>query len=84
MAFNLGRVTDCENRLQRDFVEFARLWSDVRETWQDERRAKFEQENLTSLGPSLNRFSAALRDFSDAVRKAERALDDEMTGNKSD
>ena len=56
MAFNLGRVIDCEGRLQRDFIEFARLWSDVKEDWLDDRCRRFEQEHLSTLGPSLSRF----------------------------
>ncbi len=82
MSFNLGRVTDCESRLQRDFVEFARLWTAVRDDWQDERCRQFEQEHLVSIGPSLNRFAAALRGFSDAVRKADRDLGDDMPGRE--
>jgi hypothetical protein len=78
MAFNLGRVTDCEGRLQRDFVEFVRLWSAVREDWLDERCRRFEQEHLSSLGPSMNRFTAALHEFSDSVRKADLALKDDQ------
>lgn len=77
MAFNLGRVTDCQNRLQRDFIEFSRLWAEVRKDWADQRREQFERDHLTTIGPSLNRVSAALQDFSEAVRKAEKALDDE-------
>ena len=77
MAFNLGRVTDCEGRIQRDFVEFARLWSRVREDWLDDRCRRFEQERLSTLGPSLSRFSAALHEFSDAVRKADIDLRDD-------
>ena len=76
MSFNLGRVTDCEGRLQRDFVEFARLWTAVREDWLDERCRQFEQQHLSTLGPSLNRFTAALHEFSDAIRKADHALKD--------
>jgi hypothetical protein len=79
MAFNLGRVTDCEGRLQRDFVEFARLWTAVRENWLDDRCRRFEREHLSSLGPSLNRFTAALTEFSDAVRKADLALRDDQS-----
>ncbi len=78
MPFNLSGVTDCESRLKRDYIEFARLWSDVREDWLDDRRAQFERDHLESLGPSLNRFTTALRDFGDAVRKAERALEDDQ------
>lgn len=76
MAFNLGRAIDCEGRLQHDFIEFARLWADVKEDWLDQRRQKFEQQHLSTLGPSLNRFTAALHEFCDSVRKAEIALQD--------
>ena len=41
MSFNLGWVIDCEGRLQRDFNDFARLWSDVKQDWLDERRQRF-------------------------------------------
>lgn len=76
MAFNLGRVTDAENRLRRDFVEFSRLWRAVREDWLDERCARFENEHLSTIGPSLNRFTAALHEFCDSIRKADQALKD--------
>ena len=78
MSFNLGRVIDCEGRLQRDFTEFARLWSDVKQDWLDERRQRFEQQHLSTLGPSLNRFAAALHEFNDVVRKADLALKDDQ------
>ena len=74
--FNLGRLTDCEGRLQRDFVDFARLWTAVREDWLDDRCRQFEEQHLTSLGPSLNRFTAALHEFTDVIRKADRELKD--------
>ncbi len=77
MAFNLGRVTDSQNRLQRDFIEFARLWADVKDDWLDERRNRFERDHLSTLGPSLNRLSTTLQDFAEAVRKAERQLADD-------
>ena len=77
MSFNLGRVTDCEGRIQRDFTEFARLWSAVRQDWLDDRCRRFEQEHLSSLGPSLSRFTGTLHEFCDAVRKAERDLRDD-------
>ncbi len=77
MAFNLGRVIDCEGRLQRDFIEFARLWSDVKEDWLDDRCRRFEQEHLSTIGPSLSRFTAALHEFTEVVRKAEVALKDD-------
>ena len=78
MAFNIGRVTDAENRMRRDFIDFSRLWLAVKEDWLDERRDRFEHEHLSTLGPSLNRFTAALHEFSDAVRKADHALRDDQ------
>ncbi|NND96252.1 MAG: hypothetical protein HKN47_02855 [Pirellulaceae bacterium] len=77
MAYNLGPLTDAENRFRRDFVDFARLWADVKEDWLDDRCERFEKEHLASLGPSLNRFTAALHEFTAAVRKADRALLDD-------
>ncbi len=78
MAFNLGRVTDGENRLRRDFVEFSRLWKAVREDWRDERCGRFEKEYLLTIGPSLNRFTASLHEFCESIRKADRALQDDQ------
>ena len=77
MRFNLGPLTDAENRLRRDFVDFSRLWASVKEDWRDDRCRRFEQDHLSSLGPSLNRFMAALHEFTDTVRKADRALSDD-------
>ena len=77
MAFQIGRVADCEGRIQRDFTEFARLWSKVREDWLDDRCRKFEQEHLSSLGPSLSRFTGTLHEFCDSVRKADIELKDD-------
>ena len=77
MSYPLGRVTDCEGRLQRDFSEFARLWAGVREDWLDDRCRRFEKDHLSTIGPSLSRFTAALHEFGDAVRRAETELRDE-------
>lgn len=77
MSFPLGRITDCEGRLQRDFSEFVRLWNRVQEDWRDERCRQFEKDHLSTIGPSLSRFAAALHEFSDAVRKADTNLRDE-------
>lgn len=77
MTFRLAPITDCQNRLKRDYVEFARSWAAVKEDWLDDRCRQFEKEHLSTLGPSLNRFAAALNEFSDAVRKAESALQDD-------
>lgn len=77
MAFRLGRVTDCQDRLKRDYTEFARAWAMVKEVWLDDRCQRFERDHLSTLGPSLSRFSAALTEFSDAVRQAQRELKDD-------
>ncbi len=77
MSHSIGRITDCEARLQRDFSEFARLWARVREDWLDDRCRQFEQDHLSTIGPSLNRFVAALNEFTDTVRKADANLRDE-------
>ena len=77
MSIHLGRVSDCEGRIQRDFTEFARLWASVREDWLDDRCRKFEQEHLSSLGPSLSRFTGTLHEFCDVVRKADIELKDD-------
>ena len=37
MSFNLGSLSDSENRIRRDFIEFSKLWLAVREDWLDER-----------------------------------------------
>ncbi|MGB7343714.1 MAG: hypothetical protein WBD20_05855 [Pirellulaceae bacterium] len=77
MAFQFGTLTDAENRFKRDFIEFAKLWADVKDDWRDDRCRQFEQEHLSSLGPSLNRFSAGLSEFTNKIRKADRLLADE-------
>ena len=81
MAIKLGPVQDAENRIKRDFVEFSRLWSDVREDWLDDRCRKFEQQHLTTLGPSLSRLSSAMQEFCDVIRRADEALKDDSVGS---
>lgn len=77
MAFQLGPLMDAENRFRRDFVDFAKLWAEVKDDWRDDRARRFENEHLSSLGPSLNRFTAALTEFNDVVRKADKLLADD-------
>ncbi len=77
MSFQFGTLTDAENRFKRDFIEFARLWADVKEDWRDDRCRRFEQQHLTTLGPSLNRFTAGLNEFTNKIRQADRLLQDE-------
>ena len=79
MTFRLAPLYDCQDRLKRDYIEFARAWSNAKQVWLDDRCRQFEQEHLNTLGPSLNRLRAALSEFSDAVRKAETALKDDQT-----
>lgn len=73
---SLGQLTDGENRLQRDFGDLARAWGDVKGEWFDGQRDRFERQHLASLGPSLSRMVAQLRDFSDAAHRAARELED--------
>tara|TARA_R110002073_G_scaffold11940_6_gene53745 strand:- start:4963 stop:5220 length:258 start_codon:yes stop_codon:yes gene_type:complete len=81
MAIKLGPVQDAENRIKRDFTEFSRLWSKVREDWLDDRCRQFEQQHLTTIGPSLSRVSAAMQEFCDVIRRADKALEDDSVGS---
>ena len=76
MSFNLGPLHDAENRFQSDFTEFSKLWASTRENWLDQQCERFQKEHLSTLGPSLNRFCTALREFCDEARKADRLLAD--------
>jgi hypothetical protein len=79
MTFRLAPLNDCQDRLKRDYIDFARAWAAAKEDWLDDRCRQFEQEHLTTLGSSLNRFTASLNEFGDAVRKAESALKDDQS-----
>ncbi len=74
MEFRIGRLSDCENRIRRDFVEFSRLWAETTESWSDDRRKQFERERLSTLGPSLSRFSAEMHEFCETLQKANESL----------
>lgn len=76
MSVNLGALTDAENRFRHGFSEFARGWADVKENWLDDRCRQFELERLSTLGPTLSRFTAALHEFENNVRQADRELND--------
>ena len=76
MSFKLGPIQDAESRIRRDFIDFARLWADVRENWLDDRCRQFELERLSTIGPTLSRFTAALHEFENVVRQADRELSD--------
>ena len=75
--FNLSPLIDAQNRFQRDFVEFARIWQDAKDEWKDDRAKRFEQEHLSTLGPSLSRFAATLNEFTETLRKAQMAVNDQ-------
>ena len=74
---NISTLIDAQNRFRKDFVEFARIWQDAKDNWKDDRARRFEQEHLASLGPSLSRFSAALNEFTETLRAAQTALNDQ-------
>ena len=76
MSVNLGALADSENRFRHGFSEFARSWAVVRENWLDDRCRKFELERLSTIGPTLTRFTAALHEFENIVRQADRQLSD--------
>ena len=73
---NLGPLIDAQNRFRRDFVAFAAVWQDAKDNWKDDRARRFEQEHLSTLGPSLTRFAAALNEFTEQIRQAQSALSD--------
>lgn len=79
MSFPLAPLTDCQARLLRDYGDFVRSWGVVKEAWRDDRCRQFEQHHLSTLGPALHRFSAALVEFADTVRKADAALHDDRS-----
>ena len=75
--FNISPLIDAQNRFRRDFIDFSRIWQDAKDNWKDDRARRFEQEHLSSLGPSLSRFTAALNEFTEVVRKAQTTLNDQ-------
>jgi len=77
MSFPLGPLQDADNRLRHAFADLSRQWQATQEDWLDERRRRFEREHLSELGPSLSRLSAAIQELAEAVRIADRAVEDE-------
>lgn len=80
--FNIAPLVDAQNRFRRDFNEFARVWQETKEVWRDDRARRFEQEHLTSMGPSLSRFTATLAEFTEEIRKSQIEVAD--TGHQAD
>ncbi|TWT67352.1 hypothetical protein [Allorhodopirellula solitaria] len=74
--FPLGPLLESQTRVHQDFLEFAQQWQQTRASWRDEPARKFEQESLNHLAPTLTRVAAAMQDYADAVRSADRLLAD--------
>ncbi|MEM9366416.1 MAG: hypothetical protein AAGD07_10505 [Planctomycetota bacterium] len=72
----LGPVYEAQSHLRHEFQDFAKVWQTTRASWRDEPARQFEQQSLAPLGPTLNRVSAAIDAFVDAVRASEKALQD--------
>ena len=79
---NTAPLTDAQTRFRKDFHDFARPWQESKQVWKDDRARQFEQEHLGSLGPSLSRFTATLAEFTEALRKAQTAINDDQTADR--
>ena len=73
---NIAPLSDAQGRFRREFSEFADVWREAKENWRDDRARRFEQEHLSSLGPSLSRFSATLGEFIETIRRAQVQIHD--------
>ncbi len=74
MRQTLGQLSDCENRYRRHWLDFTRLWQNVKREWRDRRQEQFEQDHLRRLPSSLNRLSAAVGELRDVMQQADREL----------
>lgn len=70
-------LLDAENRLRRDWQNFASVWQSTAETWKDARRSQFENEQLKELPGVLSRTNAEVAQFRELVTKAAKALSDQ-------
>lgn len=70
-------LLDAENRLRRDWQNFASVWQSTAETWKDARRRQFENEQLKELPGVLSRTNAEVAQFRELVTKAAKALSDQ-------
>ena len=69
-------LLDAENRLRRDWQNFAAVWQATAETWKDGRRSQFENEQLKELPGVLSRTNAEIAQFRELITKAAKALSD--------
>ncbi len=72
----LGPLLESQTRIRHDFLDFAEQWQRTRDGWRDEPARKFELESLNTLAPTLTRVAAAMQNFADAARRADRLLAD--------
>ena len=49
----VSALTDCENRLRRDWLAFVEVWQRTAEVWRDHRRRQFEDEHLREVPPAF-------------------------------
>ena len=75
-SFPLGPLYESQTRVRQEFLDFAEQWQKTREGWRDEPARKFEQESLSTLGPTLKRAAAAMQNFADVVRQSDHLLAD--------
>ncbi len=75
-APRIGALHDTENRLRRDWQEFATVWQQTAETWKDQRRREFEDQHLRELPGVLSRCNAEMNEFRETLLRAMHALSD--------
>lgn len=75
-SFALGNLYESQNRIQQEFIDFAKQWQTTKEQWRDEPARKFQQESLGSIQPTLNRVAGSMQAFAETVRHADRMLAD--------
>lgn len=76
MSSLLGRLTDCENRYRRAWMDFSRQWAQTKQDWRDLRCSRFEADHLQDLPSSLSRLDRAVSDLREALLRANRDLAD--------
>lgn len=76
MSSLLGKLTDCENRYRRAWLDFSRQWTETKQQWRDTRCHRFEADHLQDLPSTLSRLDRAVTELREALRRAERELAD--------
>lgn len=72
-----SHLHDGGGRLQKSFSDFSKVWCNAGDAWRDDRHRQFEQQHLSTIGPSLQRFSSTLSQLSESVSRAQKELRDE-------